>query len=241
VLPPLDLALLAREAEHRYAGSPCGIMDQFICVLGRGDHALLLDCRSRGFEHLPLPTGEATWIVMDTQVKHNLGASEYPVRQQQCRAGVEAVRSDDPSVSALRDVSPARLEACRDAMSAVVYRRCRHVVTEIDRTREAAEGLRRGDLERFGGLMLASHASLRDDYEVSCPELDALVEIARAVPRVYGARMTGGGFGGCAIALARASAVDAVRAAVRERYDGSFDRPALVYTTRASDGATLAL
>jgi galactokinase len=236
-MDPVPLALLGRRAEHEYAHSPCGIMDQFISALGREDHALLLDCRSQKYEHIPLPT-DATLVVMDTQVKHNLGASEYPLRQQQCRDGLAFLRQFVPQAEALRDITPAQFEEYCDGIDELQGRRCRHVIYEIDRTLEAADALRAGDLAAFGRLMYDSHASLRDDYEVSCPELDALVEIAGTVDGVYGARMTGGGFGGCAIALVRPDAERKLQEAVAARFNGRFEKPAIVYTTRAGSGVT---
>jgi galactokinase len=235
----IPLALLARQAEHEYAHSPCGIMDQFICVLGHAGHALLLDCRSQGYEQIPMPAGEYKLMVMDTQVKHNLGSSEYPVRQRQCREGLSVLQAAHPGLEALRDVILAQLTEQSKQIDALTLRRCRHVVSEIERTVRAAEALRASDVRTFGRLMYESHTSLRDDYEVSCAELDALVELTRDVPGVHGSRMTGGGFGGCAIAWIDASAEHALREAVSQRYDGRFSKPALVYSTKASDGVSL--
>ena len=236
---PVPLALLARQAEHEYARSPCGIMDQFICVLGRRDHALLLDCRSQEYRHLPFDFDDCVLVVMNTQVRHSIGGGEYPVRQGQCREGLSALQAVHPGIKALRDVTMDQLEAARDRMEPVAFRRCRHVVSEIERTIQAADALTGRDAEVFGQLMTASHASLRDDYEVSCPELDALVDIAVSTTGCYGARMTGGGFGGCAIALVRTSAEAALREAIRQDYDTRFERPAIVYATAASDGAAV--
>lgn len=236
---PVPLALLARQAEHEYAGSPCGIMDQFICVLGRRNHALLLDCRSQDYRQLPLEFPDSVLVVMNTQVKHSIGGGEYPVRQRQGREGLAVLKEINPKVAALRDVTLDQLEAVRPRLDPTVYRRCRHVVTEIERTLRAADALEARNADAFGRLMVASHESLRDDYSVSCPELDALVELAIGIPGCYGARMTGGGFGGCAIALVRRSAEEPLRQAIRERYDGRFEKPAIVYTTAASDGAAL--
>jgi galactokinase len=238
-MDPIPLALLARQAEHRYAHSPCGIMDQFICVLGQAGHALLLDCRNQAYEQVPLPADDAELVVMNTQVKHSIGQSEYPVRQQQCRDGLAGIQQQHPELTSLRDVTTDMLDAAADRMDDVAFRRCRHVVTEIDRTKQAADALRAGDLATFGQLMFASHASLRDDYAVSCDELDALVEIAGNVPGVHGARMTGGGFGGCAIALVRRGAEDKLRAAIESDYNGRFAEPAIVYTTTAAKGAAI--
>jgi len=236
---PVELALLARRAEHEYAGSPCGIMDQFICVLGRRDHALLLDCRSRDYEHVPLKTDGVSLVVMDTQVKHEIGGGQYELRQRQGREGLRMIQAEAPEIRSLRDVTREQLNRYEGRMEPVVFRRCRHVVTEIARTREAAEALRRGDLATFGRLMYDSHRSLRDDYEVSCAELDALVEIASGVDGCYGARMTGGGFGGCAIALVRSTDRQKLIDAIRSDYNRRFAAPAIVYTTGAAEGASV--
>jgi len=237
VIQPAELALLCQRAEHEYVGSPCGIMDQFICLLGRRDTALLLDCRSRQYDHVTFSLEAVSVVIMDTQVKHDIGASEYPTRQQQCRAGVRYFQKIDPSVRALRDVSTEMLSKHASQMDPTVAARCRHVVTENHRVLQAVEALQRGAMHEFGSLMNESHASLRDQYQVSCEELDALVAIASRVEGVYGARMTGGGFGGCAIALVEDSAVDALRAAVAEQYDARYPKPAVVYTTHPADGA----
>ncbi len=237
-MDPVPMALLCRQAEHRYAGSPCGIMDQFICVLGQKGHALLLDCRTQHYEHIPADLPGVVLVVMDTQVKHEIGRSEYPVRQQQCQAGLKLIQASEPAVRSLRDVTTAMLSKYAAGMPEMVHRRCRHVVTEIERTVQAAKALKGGDVRTFGKLMCDSHVSLRDDYEVSCSELDALVDVARSVPGVHGARMTGGGFGGCAIALADERVAAALTEAIRDRYDRQWEKPAIVYTTRPEAGAT---
>lgn len=235
----IPLALLARQAEHEYAHSPCGIMDQFICVLGKTRHALMLDCRSQTYEQIPLPFENTTLVIMNTQVKHAIGSSQYPVRQKQCHEGLAILQRSDPRLIALRDADMDMLLQHRSRMDEVVFRRCRHVITEIARVPQAAEAMKTGDAVTFGRLMFDSHASLKDDYEVSCAELDALVDIARQVPGVYGARMTGGGFGGCAIALVNSDAEQSLRTAVKDKYDMRFEKPAIVYTTTASEGATV--
>jgi len=236
---PVALALLCRQAEHEYAGSPCGIMDQFISVLGHEGAALLLDCRSQEYDHLPFNPAGASIVVMDTQVKHNIGSSEYPVRQKQCRAGVERFQQVDPSVRSLRDVNEEMLARHGQGLDEVVAARCRHVIMENRRVVHAAEALRAGAFREFGQLMTESHRSLRDDYQVTCEELDALVEIACGVGGVYGARMTGGGFGGCAIALVEEQTIDSLHRAIKERYDRRFPKPAIVYTARAAAGASV--
>jgi galactokinase len=234
---PVELALLCREAEHEYAHSPCGIMDQFICGLGQADHALLLDCKTRQYEQIPFSLDDAVLMIMNTQVKHEIGSSEYPVRQRQCLEGLTVLQQANPSLRSLRDAAPMMLKEAQPLMKPLVFDRCWHVVTEIERTVRAAEALRADDLAEFGKLMVGSHQSLSQKYEVSCPELDSVVEIARSVDGVYGARMTGGGFGGCAIALVQRRAENALRSAIMDRYNGQFEKPALVYTTKAEDGA----
>lgn len=236
-MDPVELALLCQQAEHQYAHSPCGIMDQFICALGKEYYALLLDCRSREFEHIPVPFDNAVLLVMNTQVKHEIGGGEYGIRRKQCEQAVEILKARYPQVQSLRDVKPPMLFSQRQAMDPLIFRRAQHVVTEIQRTVEAADALRHGRLADFGALMFDSHASLRDDYEVSCAELDALVAIAREVQGVYGARMTGGGFGGCAIALVEPAAMDALQSAIQSDYNTRFEKPAVVYPTAASEGA----
>ena len=203
----MDKALLCQKAEHEYAGMPCGIMDQFISVMGKQDHLLLVDCRSRRPELVPMTDPAMALLVVNTNVKHELTGGEYAKRRAQCEQAAKAL-----GVASLRDADADMLERARGRMEEVVYRRARHVVSEIERTLHAAEGVRASNWTTVGQLMYASHTSLRDDYEVSCPELDAVVEIALDIGRkdgVAGCRMTGGGFGGCAVALVRTDAVAA--------------------------------
>jgi len=234
-LDPVEKALLCQEAEHRFAGMPCGIMDQFIAVLGRADHALLLDCRSRTFEHVPMQDPDVAVLVINTQVKHELTGSEYPTRRKQCEQAAAIL-----GVPALRDATPDQLETARSKLDPVVYRRARHVIGEIARTLQAAEAFRNRDWVRAGELMYASHASLRDDYEVSCPELDLVVELARergVEGGVFGCRMTGGGFGGCAVALVRTGAVPAVQAHIQAAYRARTGIEPVLFVPRAGQGA----
>ncbi len=235
---PVQLALLCRQAEHTWAENPCGIMDQFICVLGHPGHALLLDCRSQDYDPIPVNLPGTAFVVMDTQVKHESGASEQSVRRRQCQEALKHIQAKQPEIPSLRDVTPEVLETVAGGMDAGLVKRCCHVVTEIERTVRGAEALKQGDAEAFGRLMLESHASLRDDYEVSCTELDALVAVASSVEGVYGARMTGTGFGGCAIALVEADALEPLAEALRERYSSGHEKPALAYTTQPSGGAS---
>ncbi|MBI1740048.1 MAG: galactokinase [Candidatus Koribacter versatilis] len=235
-LPPLELAKLCQRAEHEYAGTRCGIMDQFIATFGRSGHALMLDCRSLDYKLLPVPE-EARLVICNSMVKHELAAGQYNLRRADCEAGVRLLQQHLPNVRALRDVTLPDLEKHRDELPEVVYRRCRHVVTENQRVLEAADALQSGDLARFGRLMYESHRSLRDDYEVSCRELDLLGELAATGEGVYGARMTGGGFGGCTVNLVRADAADRFQRYIMEAYAKDAGKTPEVYVCSAAQGA----
>jgi galactokinase len=235
-LDPVYLVKLARRAENEFVGVPSGIMDQFISALGRQGHALLLDCRDLSYRHVPL-RDEVKVVVCNSGVKRALAKSEYEVRVQQCREAVTQVSRAGRGVKSLREVTLDDLEAARDRLSEVVMRRARHVVTENQRVLDAVKALQEGDLNRFGGLMNASHESLRRDYQVSSKELDVLVEIARQQPGVLGARMTGAGFGGCTVNLVREDATGAFVQAVQEGYRRVLDLNAEIYIFQASDGA----
>jgi galactokinase len=230
------LALAAQRAEHEYAGARVGIMDQFISCHGRENHALLLDCRSLEYRLLPL-RADARLVVCNTMVKHDLATGEYNVRRAECEAGVRHLAQSLPGIRALRDVTLEELERHGRDLPEVVFRRCRHVISENVRTLEAASALERGDLARFGELMDESHHSLRDDYEVSCAELDLMVDLARKVEGVYGARMTGGGFGGSTVNLVRADNVAAFEQAVAPEYERLTGIKPEVYVFSAAEGA----
>jgi galactokinase len=231
------LAFAGQKAEHEYVGTRSGIMDQFTSALAKGDNALLLDCRSLEVKYIPLNIPGTMLAVCDTKVKHELSSSEYNTRRKECEAGVDILRLEDENVSSLRDVTEGQLEAARGRMPETVYRRCRHVITENIRTLAAADSLGKQDPERVGELMFMSHASLKDDYEVSCAELDVLVEIAGSANGVFGARMTGGGFGGCTVNLLRSDALVEFREAVRSGYRMRFGFEPDVYVFEAAEGA----
>jgi galactokinase len=230
------LARAARSAEHHYVGTRCGIMDQFASCFGEEGRALLLDCRSLEYKALPLPAGAAL-VVCDTKVKHSLAGGEYNRRRAECEEGVALLAARGPGIESLRDVSPERLEQGRGALPETIYRRCRHVVSENARALAAADALVRGDLPAFGRLMDQSHASLRDDFEVSCPELDLLVELARPLAGVFGARMMGGGFGGCTINLVAAERAESFGAALSDGYRKATGLRPSVFITEGSAGA----
>jgi galactokinase len=235
-LSPVAVAKLCQRAENEFVGTRCGIMDPLIACLGREGHALLLDCRSLDARPVPIPDA-VVLVICHTGVRHALASSAYNERRAQCEEGVRALAEIDPAVRALRDVTLTALEESRRRMSPVVYARCHHVVTENQRTLHAASALERGDVVTAGRLLAASHASLRDAYEVSCRELDALVDAAAALPGVLGARMTGGGFGGCTVSLVRPDAVDAFEASVLPAYERATGRKGQLWVTAACAGA----
>jgi galactokinase len=236
-LDPVEKALLCQQAEHQYAGVPCGIMDQFISVMGRKDHLLLLDCRSRKPELVAMSDPSVALLITNTNVKHELGSGEYAKRRAQCEAGARIL-----GVSSLRDATSASLQQAKARMEDVIFRRARHVISEIERTPQAARRLEASDWSGAGQLMYASHASLRDDYQVSCAELDAVVEIARALGEpggVYGCRMTGGGFGGCTVALVKTNAVAALSKKISAEYKRKTGIEATIFVSRPAAGATV--
>ncbi len=235
-LDPVYVIKLSRRAENEFVGVPCGIMDQFISALGRAEHALFLDCRDLSYRHVPL-RGDVKVVVCNTGIKRALAQSEYEVRLRQCNQAVAQLKTVGLAIKNLRDVDPEDLDTASDALSEILLRRARHVVTENARVLEAVKVLEEGDLERFGELMNASHESLRDDYEVSCKELDVLVELAWKQPGTLGARMTGAGFGGCTVNLVRADATEAFAQAVSRGYQESLSLNAEIYVCQASDGA----
>jgi galactokinase len=214
-------------------------MDQFIASLGQAGHALLIDCRTFETKAIPVDTTETLIAICDTRVKHELSASEYNTRRAECERGVELLRREGlGEIRALRDVSVADFEQYGRALPEPVRRRCRHVVTENARTLAAAAALRDGRLEEMGQLMYASHVSLRDDYEVSCRELDKLVEITQTLEDVaLGARMTGGGFGGCTVNLVRRRALDIFREKIRREYAEAIGHAPDIYVSEAGEGA----
>jgi galactokinase len=236
-IDPVEKALLCQKAEHEFAGVPCGIMDQFISVMGREDHLLLLDCRSRKTELVPMRDPSVELLIANTNVKHELGSSQYAKRRAQCETAAKIL-----GVPSLRDATPEALESAKAKMDGVVYRRARHVISEIQRTVQAAACVRASDWPKVGQLMYASHRSLRDDYEVSCAELDALVEIAESIGLpggVFGCRMTGGGFGGCVVALVRSDSVPAITSKLATGYKTRTGLDATIFGSRPASGASI--
>jgi len=232
----LEIAKLCQRAEHEYTGTRCGIMDQFISAFGHAARALMLDCRSLEYSLLPLPA-DIRMVICNSMVKHQLASGEYNLRRADCETAVSILSRHFPGITALRDVTPEDVERHKAELPEVVYRRARHVVTENQRVLDAAAALTSGDIAQFGRLMYESHFSLRDDYEVSCEELNILVDIASKLEGVFGARMTGGGFGGCTINMVAAGAVEAFQARIIERYQASTGKAPAVYVCSAAEGA----
>ena len=231
-----ELALICQQCEHEFAGAPCGIMDQSIAIMGRAGRALLLDCRTGETKHVPFDDPSLVVLVADTQVKHAIADGGYAARRDQCYAAAEKL-----GVTMLRNADEATVREAGESgtLADKELMRARHVVGEIARTLEACEAMEAGDFATFGQLMYASHASLRDDYEVSCEELDVIVEIARDCEGVYGARMTGGGFGGCAIVLAETDRADAIAETIAAGFASKFGAPCPLFATRAANGASV--
>ncbi len=230
-----ELALTCQQAENDYVGVNCGVMDQMASSCGVEGHALLLDCRTLETDLAPLPEDVAI-VVADTGVRRRLASSEYNVRRAQCERAVEILSQHLPGVRALRDVSAGDLERLKHHLPEVIYRRARHVVSSNARVLRAAEALRVGDVVTVGGLMKACHVSLRDDYEVSAPELDALSSAAWEMEGCYGARLTGAGFGGCIVALVAAGGAPDFEAHVSAAYEAVFDRQPDIYVCRSTTG-----
>ena len=240
VLPLPELAKLCQHTENAFIGARVGIMDQFVACLGKAGHALLLDCRSLDFELIPIPDS-VRMVVCNTMVKHQHANGEYNRRRKECEEGVRILAKWYPGIRALRDLSINQLVQHSKDVPEKIYRRCRHVVEENQRVRDGAHCLRAGNLSGFGELMRESHRSLRDLYEVSCRELDIMVEVAEGLPGYYGGRMTGGGFGGSTINLVEAGNAEAFADQLSGRYQQAAGIKPVVYICSAADGARLDL
>merc|ERR1711871_40806 len=236
----VEKALRCQKAEHTWADTPCGIMDQYISAMGQDGNLLLIDCRSREYQLVPFGGGGGSvpvLMVTNSLVKHALSDSEYPDRVRQCREAVEIISKKHPQVKELRDATMEMVEEAKAEMPDVNYRRARHCVTEDARTLDTVERLKVGDFANVGKHMTASHNSLRDDFEVSCPELNELVNLALQVPGVLGSRMTGGGFGGCTVTLLEPSAVEPFKEFVGTKYRENVGIDCVFYTAVPAHGA----
>ena len=235
-LPLPEVAKLCRQAENSFVGARVGIMDQFVSCMGKAGHAFFLDCRSLEFRFVPIPAG-LRFVVCNTMVKHDLATGAYNTRREECEEGVRAFAKWDPTIRALRDVSLDVLDAHAKDVPSTIWKRCSHVVHEDQRTLDAAQALTDGDLVRVGKLMRESHDSLRDLYQVSCRELDVMVEAAEGLPGFCGGRMTGGGFGGCTVNLVREENAEDFAKTIAERYRQATGINPQVYLCSAEDGA----
>ena len=232
-----ELALMAQATENHFVGVNCGIMDQFIVTLGQANHALLIDCRDLNYQAVPLPTGVSV-VICDSHIERTLAGSAYNQRRAECDQAVEILKQQLPGIKALRDVTSAQLNEYGHLLPPVVRQRARHVISENERVVAGVTTLQAGNVAEFGRLMNASHASLRDDYAVSIPEMDALVASAQRVSGCYGSRLTGAGFGGCTVSLVANEAVDRFRHEVAAAYLASTGRSATIYVTQAADGVS---
>jgi galactokinase len=238
-IEPLQQIKLCRRAENQFVGVSCGIMDQFIIRVGRKSHGLYLDCRSLDYQLVPIPGEEVVFVIVYSGVKRGLGSTAYHERQKQCERGRIFFNSVNKSLRSLRDVDEDLLLVSKDKMDPLIYKRCRHVITENNRVKRAVEVLQKQDLKLFGELMNLSHESCRNDFEVSCGELDLLVDLARSVPGVLGSRMTGAGFGGCTISLVMRNRVEEFQRHVGKLYSSKTGITPDFYITHAEDGVSV--
>ncbi len=235
-LSRLQMVPLAQKAEHVFAGVNCGIMDQFASMFGKKNNAIKLDCRSMHYEYVPIKLDGHKIILLNTNVKHNLAASAYNERRQQCEAGVSIIAQNHPAITSLRDVNMAMLKDYVEGIDTLIFKRCKYVVQENERLLGACEDLRKGDIKALGQKMYQTHNGLRYDYDVSCKELDFLVDYVKTIPDVAGARMVGGGFGGCTINLIKDDAVEKLIADISPAYHAATNLSLTAYHVSVEDG-----
>lgn len=235
-LPSIELAKLGQRSEWNFAGMPCGIMDQYASVFGRAGAAIQIDCRALTHEHVPLPP-DVRILAVNSMVKHELGSSAYSERVDECQAAVAAIREVSPEVQSLRDVSSDLFERVQERIPPVPRKRARHVISDNQRVLDLAAAARARDLNKMGRLFVASHRSMQHDYEISCEEIDFLVENAMGVEGVYGARLTGGGFGGCTVNLVAPSAVERFEERLTSAYRDRFGITPVFYDCKPAAGA----
>lgn len=235
----VQMAHIAQDAENKFVGVQCGIMDQFSSLNGKKDHVIKLDCRSLDYEYYPFKRDDIHIVLCDTQIRRELATSEYNKRRQQCEEGVQQLQKYDEEIVSLRDVKIDFLKAHESDLPPIIFKRCKYVVEENQRVLNACRYLEQNDLKAFGDCMYASHDGLQHEYEVSCKELDILVEEARQIQGVYGARMMGGGFGGCTINLVEEAQFDSFKARINEKYEDRTGRDIKIYKTHVSRGTSL--
>ncbi|TAF43968.1 MAG: galactokinase [Sphingobacteriales bacterium] len=235
-LTKLQMAQIAQQAEREYVGVKCGIMDQFASIFGKKNHLIKLDCRSLAYEYVPFNLVGVKTILFDSMVKHSLASSEYNIRSQQCQQGVNIIQKKYPEVKTLRDANSHIVEECLALGDIKIYNRCKFVVNEIARLQLACQYLTEGNLLEFGKKMYETHQGLSQLYEVSCPELDFMANCAKQQPNIIGARMMGGGFGGCIIALIKQDAVSEVIEIMKNAYQTQMGKQLKVYEVNIEDG-----
>jgi galactokinase len=235
-LSKMEMALMAQAAEHKFAGVKCGLMDMFASLHGQKNKAILLDCASLAFTYYPIELKDYSIVLFDTQIKHALASSEYNTRRLECEQGLKIIQEKYASVKTFRDISIEQVEAC---LVSKVYQRCKYVVEEIARVQLAVQDLTKGDMQAFGKKMLETHEGLSKLYEVSCPELDFLVEAVSHNENVLGARMMGGGFGGCTINIIKKTAVEIITKELSAKYNQAMHKELSYYITSIEDGAHL--
>jgi galactokinase len=235
-LSRMELAFIGQKTEHTFVGVKCGIMDQFASLHGKKGHVMKLDCRSLDYEYIPFDFPAYKIVLVNSMVSHSLAGSEYNVRRQQCEEGVAILKKHYPDISSLRDVEPAQLLQHQDELSPVVFDRCSYVVYEKERLLAGCDALSKNDLATFGKLMYATHEGLSKKYSVSCTELDFLAERAQMIEGVAGARMMGGGFGGCTINIVQTDAVESFTQKIQASFNGLFKKTPEVYVTQIEDG-----
>jgi len=231
-----EIALLCQRAENNFVGAPCGIMDQFVSVYGKAGDALVFDCRSLDYEYVTLPV-HLRLVIANSMVKHSVAGGEYRERRGQVEEGTRLLAEIYPGVRLLRDVSLEQLEAARTVLPEVIYRRCRHVISDSGRVLAGRDMLRSGNVAGFGRMLVEAHASYRDDFAASCAECDTLVELAVGLPGCYGSRLTGGGFGGCTVSVVEADKAESFRDALREKYLAATGISADSWVCEIGDGA----
>jgi galactokinase len=234
----MELARISQLAEHTYAGVMCGIMDQFASLFGKKDHVIKLDCRSMEYQYIPFNPADFKIVLFDSKVKHSLASTEYNIRRQECEEGVSVIKTKYPEVESLRDVNMDMINKCLD-VSGKIYHRCKYVVQENERLVIGCDDLTKGDLEAFGKKMFATHEGLSREYEVSCSELDALIESVKQLPGVIGARMMGGGFGGCTVNLVKKDQVDNVIEKVFSNYKSLTGKDTAYYMVETGNGSSI--
>lgn len=232
----LDIVKLAQKSENEFVGVNCGIMDQFINIFGHSGNVLRIDCRSLEYEYFPFDFKNVSIVLFDSRVSHSLASSEYNQRRKECAEGVAVISEKYSHVSSLRDVSIEMLNEFKSKLDPVIFKRCKYAVEENVRLLNACNALNENDLKKFGTLMYETHDGLSKDYEVSCKELDYLVELTKDNPKVYGSRMMGGGFGGCTINLIENDSIDEIKSLVSKKYKEKFNIDTKIYITKISSG-----